>query len=56
MSWPKDGACSSTARTRMPCKPGDLLFVAANVTHRFEDFTEDFGVWVMFYGPENGEK
>jgi hypothetical protein len=23
--------------------------------HRFEDFTEDFLVWVFFYGPEGGE-
>jgi mannose-6-phosphate isomerase-like protein (cupin superfamily) len=34
---------------------GDLLFVAAGAEHRFEDFTEDFGAWVMFYGPEGGE-
>ena len=34
---------------------GDLLFVAAGRTHRFEEFSADFGVWVMFYGPENGE-
>ena len=35
--------------------PGDLLFVPAGVTHRFEDFTEDLVVWVIFYGPEGGE-
>ncbi|MBN8890041.1 MAG: cupin [Acetobacteraceae bacterium SCN 69-10] len=35
--------------------PGDALFVAAGVAHRFEDFTGDFGTWVMFYGPEGGE-
>ena len=35
--------------------PGDLLFVAAGTLHRFEDFTDDFGTWVMFYGPEGGE-
>jgi hypothetical protein len=23
--------------------------------HRFEDFTEDFATWVVFYGPEGGE-
>jgi mannose-6-phosphate isomerase-like protein (cupin superfamily) len=27
---------------------GDLLFVAAGVEHRFEDFTEDTVVWVVF--------
>lgn len=35
--------------------PGDLLFVPAGVAHRFEDFTDDLVVWVMFYGPEGGE-
>jgi mannose-6-phosphate isomerase-like protein (cupin superfamily) len=35
--------------------PGDLLFVPAGVVHRFEDFTDDLVVWVMFYGPEGGE-
>jgi mannose-6-phosphate isomerase-like protein (cupin superfamily) len=33
----------------------DVLFVAAGVEHRFENFTEDFAVWVFFYGPEGGE-
>ena len=35
--------------------PGDVLFVPAHVDHRFEAFTEDLVVWVMFYGPEGGE-
>lgn len=34
---------------------GDVLFVAAGVTHRFEDFSDDLSVWVVFYGPEGGE-
>jgi mannose-6-phosphate isomerase-like protein (cupin superfamily) len=34
---------------------GDVLFVAAGVEHRFEDFTDDLAVWVFFYGPEGGE-
>ncbi|MBA2414211.1 MAG: cupin domain-containing protein [Burkholderiaceae bacterium] len=34
---------------------GDVLFVAAGTTHRFEEFSADFGTWVMFYGPEGGE-
>jgi mannose-6-phosphate isomerase-like protein (cupin superfamily) len=34
---------------------GDLLFVAAGTEHRFEDFTEDLAVWVVFYGPRGGE-
>ena len=35
--------------------PGDLLFVPAGVVHRFEEFTDDLAVWVVFYGPEGGE-
>jgi mannose-6-phosphate isomerase-like protein (cupin superfamily) len=35
--------------------PGDCLFVAAGVEHRFESFDDDFGAWVFFYGPEGGE-
>ncbi len=35
--------------------PGDALFVPAGVVHRFEDFTDDLVVWVVFYGPEGGE-
>ena len=34
---------------------GDLLFVAAGTEHRFEDFSEDLAVWVVFYGPPGGE-
>jgi mannose-6-phosphate isomerase-like protein (cupin superfamily) len=34
---------------------GDLLFVAAGTEHRFEDFTDDLAVWVVFFGPEGGE-
>lgn len=40
---------------RRPIAPGDLLFAAAGTAHRFEDFSDDFGTWVMFYGPEGGE-
>ena len=35
--------------------PGDVLFVHAGAEHRFEDFTDDLAVWVVFYGPEGGE-
>ena len=41
---------------RVPFEPGDALFVAAGVEHRFVDFTDDFGTWVLFYGPEGGER
>lgn len=40
---------------RRPVEPGEVLFVPAGVEHRFEDFTDDFATWVMFYGPEGGE-
>ena len=40
---------------RVPFGPGDALFVAAGAEHRFEDFSEDFGTWVVFYGPSGGE-
>ncbi len=36
--------------------PGDVLFVPAGVPHRFEDFTGDFQTWVIFHGPEGGER
>ncbi|MGE0127179.1 MAG: cupin domain-containing protein [Blastocatellales bacterium] len=45
-----DGA----ARRRF--QTGDLIFAPAGSEHRFEDFTDDFAVWVMFYGPEGGER
>jgi mannose-6-phosphate isomerase-like protein (cupin superfamily) len=41
--------------TRRGFAPGDLLFVAAGVTHRFEEFSDDLAVWVVFFGPEGGE-
>lgn len=36
--------------------PGDFLFVKAGKEHRFENFTDDFSTWVIFYGPVGGEK
>jgi mannose-6-phosphate isomerase-like protein (cupin superfamily) len=35
--------------------PSDILFAAAGAVHRFENFTNDLVVWVLFYGPEGGE-
>jgi mannose-6-phosphate isomerase-like protein (cupin superfamily) len=35
--------------------PGDVLFVPAGRPHRFENFTDDLAVWVIFYGPDGGE-
>ncbi len=34
---------------------GDMLFVPAGVVHCFEDFSDDFCTWVVFYGPDGGE-
>lgn len=36
--------------------PGDVLFVPAKQEHRFENFTDDFQTWVIFYGPKGGEQ
>lgn len=36
-------------------QPGDLLFVPAGQEHRFENFSDNLVVWVIFYGPEGGE-
>ena len=41
---------------RYSFKAGDCLFVAANVVHQFENFTSDFGTWVVFWGPKGGER
>ena len=41
---------------RTTFRKGDFLFVAAGIEHRFENFTDDFATWVIFYGPEGGEK
>ena len=40
---------------RMSFGPNDFLFVRAGIAHRFENFTNDLFVWVLFYGPEGGE-
>ena len=40
---------------RQRFQTGDALFVPAYVVHRFEDFTDDFATWVIFYGPTGGE-
>jgi mannose-6-phosphate isomerase-like protein (cupin superfamily) len=45
----------SNGSDRHPFEPGDVLFVPAGVVHRFEEFTDDFAAWVIFYGPEGGE-
>jgi mannose-6-phosphate isomerase-like protein (cupin superfamily) len=43
------------AGERTEFETGDALFAPAGAVHRFEDFSDDLAVWVMFYGPEGGE-
>jgi mannose-6-phosphate isomerase-like protein (cupin superfamily) len=40
---------------RAPFAQGEALFVPAGMMHRFEDFSDDFAAWVIFYGPQGGE-
>jgi mannose-6-phosphate isomerase-like protein (cupin superfamily) len=35
--------------------PGDAIFAPAGWVHRFEDFSDDFATWVVFWGPKGGE-
>jgi mannose-6-phosphate isomerase-like protein (cupin superfamily) len=41
------------SRQRFVC--GDVLLVPAGIEHRFEEFSDDLEVWVVFYGPKGGE-
>ncbi len=41
---------------RLEISAGDFLFAPAGTPHRFEDFTPEFVVWVLFYGTEGGER
>lgn len=41
---------------RKAFEPNDFLFAPAGLPHRFEDFSDDLLVWVLFYGPEGGEQ
>ncbi len=40
---------------RFTAAPGEAFFVAAGVQHQFENFSDDFVTWVVFYGPQGGE-
>jgi mannose-6-phosphate isomerase-like protein (cupin superfamily) len=47
---------SGTARYRVEDSvtdvgPGDLLFAAAHAPHGFEEYSDDFTIWIGFYGP-----
>ena len=32
--------------------PGDMMFAAAHTAHGYDQFSDDFSVWVIFYGPQ----
>jgi hypothetical protein len=32
-----------------------VFFTPAGWVHRFEDFSDDFATWVVFWGPKGGE-
>lgn len=34
---------------RFPCETGEALFVPAKKEHHFENFTEDFATWAIFF-------
>lgn len=34
---------------RFSCQTGDAFFVPARKTHRFENFTDDFATWAIFF-------
>ena len=39
-----------------PFETDDFLFASAGLPHHFENFSDDLLLWVMYYGPEGGEK
>jgi mannose-6-phosphate isomerase-like protein (cupin superfamily) len=48
---------SGTARYRWGggetmIRPGDMMFAAAHTPHGYDQFSEGFSVWVVFYGPQ----
>jgi mannose-6-phosphate isomerase-like protein (cupin superfamily) len=42
-------------RERIRFAPADVLFVEAGAAHRFEDFSDDLALWVIFWGLKGGE-
>ncbi len=37
---------------KFECAAGDAFFVPAKIRHRFENFSEDFATWVLFFTVE----
>ena len=42
--------------TRAAVAPGDVMFVPAYERHHFEQLSDDFVSWVVFWGPTGGER
>jgi mannose-6-phosphate isomerase-like protein (cupin superfamily) len=41
---------------RREAPAGTVLFVPARARHRFYELTADFAAWVVFWGPQGGER
>jgi mannose-6-phosphate isomerase-like protein (cupin superfamily) len=37
---------------RFICFTGDILFVAAGIDYRFENYSEDFSTWIIFFSSD----
>jgi len=44
------------AGEKFSAQAGDVFFVAAGMAHNFENFSDDFATWVVFYGKLGGEQ
>ena len=42
------------ADDRRAISQGDLIFVEAGADHRFEDYSDDLALWVIFWTPSAG--
>jgi quercetin dioxygenase-like cupin family protein len=52
----KGSATFCTGAQRYAARAGDFCFAAAGERHHFEDLSDDFFTWVIFYGPPGGEQ
>jgi len=44
------------AKERQNFLAGSVFFVPAGEPHHFENFSQDFSTWVIFFGPQGGEQ